>query len=109
MSKNIDQVLAVTNSLIRYGIGEIFALLQKKIMNGVKVMMIISFEVNTVSTAMIKVRIKNSVVCFPFAFFRAYIASTLKKPTSSKIVEMNIKEKNRESISRGLIPSLEIN
>ena len=44
----ILQVLAATNSAIRYGKGFIFAFLAKKHINGVKVRIIISFDVNTV-------------------------------------------------------------
>ena len=44
-----DHVLAATNSLTKYGIGLILALLQKKHINGVSVNMTMSLEVNIVN------------------------------------------------------------
>ena len=58
--KNILQVLAATNSAIRYGIGLILAFLQKKQINGVNVKMMMSFDVNTVKIEAIRYRDINS-------------------------------------------------
>ena len=58
----IDQVFAAVNSAIKNGIGEILVLLQKKQINGVKVKITISLEVNTVRNATrkyIRYSIKN--------------------------------------------------
>ena len=48
MDNTILQVLAAVNSITKYGIGFIFPFLEKYRINGVKVNMTISFEVNTV-------------------------------------------------------------
>ena len=58
----IDQVFAAVNYAIKNGIGEILVLLQKTQINGVKVKITISLEVNTVRNATRKYRIKNKAV-----------------------------------------------
>jgi hypothetical protein len=56
----ILHVFAATNSAIRYGNGLILALFAKKQINGVNVRIIISFEVNTVSTDTVTYRKTNN-------------------------------------------------
>ena len=55
----IDHVFAATNSAIKYGSGSIFACLQKKQINGVKVNITISLDVNIVSIDINKYNEKN--------------------------------------------------
>ena len=57
----IDHVLAAVNSAIKNGKGEILVLLQKKQINGVKVSITISLEVNTVKKDTKKYNAKNKV------------------------------------------------
>ena len=57
----IDQVLAAQNSATKYGIGLIFAFLQKKQMNGVNVKMTMSFDVNIVNMDTSAYRTINNV------------------------------------------------
>ena len=56
-----DQVLAAANSATKYGIGLIFALLQKKQINGVKVKITISLDVKIVNAAVKKYKMVKSV------------------------------------------------
>ena len=59
---NILQVFAATNSPIKYGIGLTFVFLQKNIINGVKVITIMSLDVNMVKIDTIKYKIINNIV-----------------------------------------------
>lgn len=63
------QALALTNSDTRYGVGSIFACFVNEQINGVKVKIIMSFEVKIVSTAMIKLSIKKILVWLDFDLF----------------------------------------
>ena len=59
--KAILQVLAATNSAIRYGRGLILAFLAKKHIKGVNVRMMMSFDVKTVRTDTVMYKNKNNV------------------------------------------------
>ena len=103
MIKNMLQVLAATNSATRYGIGLIFAFLQKKHINGVNVKMMMSFDVNTVNIEAIRYRDINSFSCEPFALFKVAFARYLKNPISSKNTETKVSVINITNILIGLI------
>ncbi len=106
MIKNILQVLAATNSAIRYGIGLILAFLQKKQMNGVNVKMMMSFDVKTVNTDAIKYKETKSFICEPLALFRVAFARYLKNPISSKNTDIKVSVINITNIFIGLIDEL---
>ena len=104
--KNMLQVLAATNSAIRYGIGLILAFLQKKQINGVNVKIMMSFDVNIVKIEAIKYRDINSLICEPFALFSVAFARYLKNPISSKNTEIKVSVINITNIFIGFIDEL---
>lgn len=104
--KNKDQVLAAINSLTRKGIGFILALLQKKMIKGVNVKIIMSLLVKTVKNDTNEYKIMKSLICEPLDLLTAKLAKNAKKPVSSRI--MDIKERDRKIINnfKGLIAEL---
>ena len=102
----IDHVLAAVNSAIKNGKGEILVLLQKKQINGVKVNITISLEVNTVKKETKKYKAKNKVNWLFLALETANEARYLNRPTSSKKMESIVIEKNKTNIFSGLIAAL---
>ena len=72
-------------------------------MNGVKVKITISLDVNTVSMATREYKIKNRESWLDFAFFVASVARYLKKPISSKKTERKVIDTNSTKIFKGLI------
>ena len=94
--------MAPTNSPTKYGNGLILVFLQKKIINGVKVITIMSLDVKIVkieATKYNKINIDNWEF---LAFLTATEAKYLKNPTSSKTTLIKTIEINIANISRGL-------
>lgn len=105
---NIDHVFAPTNSPIKYGRGLILAFLQKKTIKGVKVMIIISLEVNIVKSDTVIYKNKKRINWEFFDFFTAIVARYLKNPTSSKTMLTNTIDMNNIRICIGLILENEV-
>ena len=74
--------------------------------NGVKVKITISFDVNMVKTEHNKYNMKNSFIWLPLAFFNALLAKYSKKFNSSNMIDIKLIEKNKTIIFKGFIPPL---
>ena len=89
--------------------GLILLRLQKKQMNGVRVNMTTSLDVNTVKSDVKKYKTINKINWFPFAYLLATLAKWRNKPSSSRMIDIVVIEKKRTSIFKGLIALLLIN
>lgn len=94
--------MAPTNSPTKYGNGLILVFLQKKIINGVKVITIMSLDVKIVKIEATKYNKINIDNCEFLAFLTATEAKYLKNPTSSKTTLIKTIEIKIANISSGL-------
>ena len=103
------QVLAAINSLTKYGIGDIFAFLQKNKINGVKVRIIMSFDVNIVRIDTKIYSVTNNETCDFLTLTNVHLAKCAKNPSSSRNIEISDIERNKTKIFIGFIPPLFVN
>jgi len=103
ISKSIEKVLAAINSSTKKGRGLILAFLQKKIIKGVKVKIITSLEVKTVRIEVVIYRIIKTDNCVWLAFCKALLARYLNNPASSRTIDRQLIEINKQSIFKGFI------
>ena len=90
-----------TNSITKYGIGFIFPLFDKYRMNGVKVNITISLEVNTVKIEINIYKTVNNLNCELLYFETNKLEIYLKNPLSSNVIEMNEIDINNINIFKG--------
>lgn len=100
-----EKVFAAINSPKRKGKGEILAFLAKMQTGGVRVKIIMSLEVNMVSTATVKYKMKNSCFWFNLHFSNINFATKSKNPASPKNTDIEVIDIKSIKIFKGFTPS----